>query len=33
MIQFLKVEPTRVADGLDWEGRQGEGHRGIKDDF
>ena len=24
MIQFLKVEPTRVVDGLDWEGRQGE---------
>lgn len=29
---FLKVDPIRVADGLDWEGRGHEGHRGITDD-
>lgn len=29
---FLKVDPIRVADGLDWEGRGDEGHRGITDD-
>lgn len=29
---FLKVDPVRVADGLDCQERGDEGHRGITDD-